>query len=66
METGIAKAATLVGGLVLTVVPLWVLDRIADKDARLGAITAFLVAFHLICVCFTKAERSQVLGCTAG
>ena len=57
---------TLLGGLVLIVAPLWVLDRIPGKDARLGAITAFLVVFHLICVYLTRAERSQVLGCTAG
>jgi hypothetical protein len=55
----------LVAGLVMLVVPLWILQFLGDNVVRLGVITAFVVLFLVVVATIAGAKPYESLAATA-
>lgn len=65
----VVTCITVMLGLVMLIVPLWILQHIAAQrpnlEARLGVITGFLILFTILLSIFTVAKLFEVLAATA-
>lgn len=52
-------------GLVMLIVPIWILAYTHPKTAKLAIITVFVLFFLFLVSCFTNAKQYESLGATA-
>ncbi|CZR63284.1 uncharacterized protein PAC_13181 [Phialocephala subalpina] len=55
----------LLAGLLMLVVPLWILEFVTDEVVRLGVITTFVVLFLVVVVTISGAKPYESLAATA-
>lgn len=53
------------GGIVMLIVPLWILAFVHEQTRRLGIITAFVMAFLMLMSFATLAKPFESLAATA-
>lgn len=55
----------LFAGILLLIVPLWILPVLETQNSKLGLITAFIIAFLIVMWVATTARHLERLGATA-
>jgi hypothetical protein len=55
----------LVAGLLMLVVPLWILQFLGDDVVKLGVITAFIILFLIVVATISEAKPYKSLAATA-
>lgn len=61
----VTAVCILIAGVLLLILPLWILSVLETQNSKLGLITAFIVTFMLLMWVATTAKHLERLGATA-
>lgn len=61
----VTAVCILIAGVLLLILPLWILSVLETQNSKLGLITAFIITFMLLMWAATTAKHLERLGATA-